>query len=127
MAGTNVLGGPVQVTVDGEVFTPVDAAKCVAGGTPESMQTEAITATDGTIPGFTQKAVIPTVEVPVAFVGTINVAALQAKDNSVVTVTYANGQVFVLSGAKWSGENEVDSGDGKLPLKFVGQRGSWSR
>lgn len=46
--------------------------------------------------------------------------------NMTVTVEFANGKVYTLSGAYVVGESNLDSEEGKAPLEFNGDKGRWS-
>lgn len=72
------------------------------------------------ITGFSEKSVIPYIEVEVIKTPDLKLKAIGAMVNTTVTGECADGTTYVLRNAWFAGTAELDGGEGKVTLRFEG-------
>lgn len=121
MAGQTVIAGIIEVLVDGEAIDISTDEVEVNSGEPMAKQ----------IMGGHGRPVGTALEPQEAYVsGEMHVTdftkhqALLRKTNATVTVRFPHG-TFVMSGAVFSSEGSIKSGQSKMGFKFTGSMGRW--
>jgi hypothetical protein len=75
---------------------------------------------------FKEEEVIPFVKAEVAVPKGTDMVRITGATNATVTVEFANGKVYTLSGAYLVGEANYSSDEGKASLEWNGIEGDWS-
>lgn len=78
------------------------------------------------VAGYKETAQRPYVRGEVVFVPGFPVQTLNNISNGTVTVEFANGTIYTLTGAWLEGEIATDGVEGKVTLEFTGTNGSWT-
>lgn len=112
------------VRVAGVAYVKRDGIQYSLKGTltiqPLDEQKEGVVGLDGPH-GFKATAVLPYISAQVTKTPDLSLRALQGVTNSTITAECADGTVYVLSNAFFSGLAELDAGEGQVTLKFEGQ------
>jgi hypothetical protein len=75
---------------------------------------------------YKEEDVIPFVKAEVLVPKGTPIQKIMDGTNMTVTVEFASGKVYTLSGAYVTGESNYDSEEGKASLEFNGTAGDWS-
>ncbi len=88
-----------------------------------SLKKEGILGSDGKVTGFKVSGVVPFIEGQITDTRDLNVKELQALTEGEITLELVNGKVFVLSGAEWSSDGNVETAEGAIAVRFEGVDG----
>ena len=108
--------GLIQVQVQGEIMDAKGAFTCGYG----RHKREAIVGSDG-IHGYKETPQVPYVEGAITDRGNLDVAALLDGRDKTITVSFANGKVFVLRDAWYAGDGTVSSEEAEIPVRWEGK------
>ena len=111
----NRIAGTAFVKRDGVQY----ALKGALTIQPLDTSREGVAGTDG-IHGFKEVAVVPYIEVEVTKTPELSLKALQGVTDSTVTAECADGTVYALRNAWFSGLAELDGVEGQVTLRFEG-------
>ena len=111
--------------IAGTAFVKVDGDQLTLSGTlkvdPSEFEREGMVGLSG-VAGFNEKNVIPEVEIEIFVTSQTDLTKLKDLVDGSVTVELANGKVFVLRNAWLASRLPIDGAEGKLPIKFQGQK-----
>lgn len=110
--------GLIQLQVNGEIF---DAKGSFSYNLGRPLR-EAIPGSDG-IHGFKETPQVAFVEGAITDRGTLDVAALVGQRDVTVTVTLANGKVFVLKDAWFAGDGTASTEEAEIPVRWESGNG----
>lgn len=111
------VGGIIEVQKDGEILKAKGSFK-VNLGRPK--RNEVINA-NGTI-DYTETPQVPFVEGELTDSADLDLDALVTGTAETITVSLATGKVFALADAVFAGEGDLESEDGKIPVRWIGSR-----
>ena len=111
------------IRVAGTCFVKRDGVQYSLKGSltiqPLSVERTGVTGMDG-IHGYSETPVVPFIELEVTKTPDLSVKAFEGVTDSTITAELADGTVYVLRNAWFSGQLSVDGGEGKVKLKFEG-------
>lgn len=114
----------VPIRVAGVCFLQRDGVAYALRGNlkimPLDRTKEGIAGADG-VHGYREIPVVPSIEAEVTS-ASISVKALQSVIDSTIRAECADGKVYLLSNAWFSGAAELDAAEGKVTVKFEGLR-----
>ncbi len=110
--------GTIEVQMNGEVLE----AKGGWTYNPGLFKREAIVGSRA-ISGFKETKLVPFIEGEITDRGALDLAKLYGADDVTVTLTLANGKVFVLRNAWWAGDGDVGTEDANIACRFEGLSG----
>lgn len=115
MAGTQFLGR-VYIRVNGQTIPSLPgSAKLNPGG----VERTPVVGDYGFL-GFTEKPVHGEIECDIAVSASTDLAALNDTTNASITFEADSGQVWIMRGAALAAPVNIQSGDGKAQVKFIG-------
>ena len=110
--------------VAGTCYVKVDGAQLVLSGAVEAPINKATRET--IVKGYyKEEDTTPFVKVEALVTRDTDIGKLSQGTNMTVTVEFANGKVYVLSGGYLVGEANYSSDEGKVSLEFNGTEGDW--
>lgn len=111
--------------IAGTCYVKVDGQQLVLTGAVEAPLNKSTRET--VVKGyFKEEDTVPFVKAEVAVPKGTNMAAITGATNATVTVEFANGSVYTLSGAYLVGEVNYSSDEGKASLEWNGTEGDWN-
>lgn len=114
------VAGVAYIKADGNQFTVKSGVEA-----PISQVTrEAVMGLAG-VGGYKETAQEPYVKFTSVFTADLNIQTITTSTNMTVTVEFANGYVYTLSGAYLRGEPTGNGEEGTLELEFSGLKGTW--
>ncbi len=111
-----IVSGLFNLLINGRLFVAKGNFTYNHGG----IKNEGQVASNGDIVGFKTSRMIPFIEGELIDTPDLDIKALQAIRDGEITLELANGKVFVLSGAHWSGDGNAQTEDGNVAIKFEG-------
>ena len=118
MANPNLIGGRIELSIDGEVYDAKGDFTYNLGADKR----EGVVGADG-VHGFTSAPQVPFVEGMITDRGTLNLdAVLRLGENDDVTATLAlsNGKTIVLRSAWYAGDGNVTTAAGEVQFRLEG-------
>lgn len=112
------VAGTAYAKADGNQFT-------VTGGAEAPLMDKKRESIEGAPGHFKETDLTPYVAITVIDDPDLPIAQLAAATDTTVTVEFANGRVYVLSGAYLVGEPAAKGEDGTLELRWEGTKGVW--
>ena len=112
------IGGIIQLQVNGEVMS-AKGNFTFNRGRP---MREAIVGAD-VVHGFKETPQVPFIEGEISDRGDLDVAALVTLTDATVTISLANGKMFVLNGAYFAGDGTANTEEGNMAVRFEGSNG----
>ncbi len=110
--------------VAGTVYVKIDGGQATVTGGAEVPLSDVKRET--VAPGFFKEEDLPPfVKVTCVDDPDLPIKQIMAADNSTVTVEFANGRVYVLSGAYVVGEPSAKGDDGTIDFEWNGTKGVW--
>lgn len=114
------LSGTCFVTVDGQSLSLQGALAAPIN----SVVRETVLGSAG-VAGFRETPVTPHISGDFFIDGNFPLQMLQQGENMTIVAEFANGRVYVLSGAYLTEEQEYNADDGTVTLRFDGMHGDW--
>lgn len=112
--------GRAFVKVDGQQITLTGVPKL----TPAQIKRDPIDGING-LAGFKQTAVSPMLEFETIDCKSLNLEAMQGHEDLAITLELLDGRQYSITGACLVDTVEIDYDEGKVNLKFVGNKGMW--
>ena len=110
-----LIGGIISFKINGKKYDARGDFKYSLGNPVR----EAVVGEDG-VHGYFEKPVAPHISGTISDNQNLNIRTLQKVSNATVTLALRNGKTISLSEAWFSGESEIEAGEGKIPFKFNG-------
>jgi len=110
--------GIIQLAINGELHD-AKGSFTYNFGAPKR---EAIIGSNG-VHGFKETPTVPMISGEITDRGSLDVGALVVLENATVTLSLANGKVFVLRQAWYSGDGSVQTDEGNIQLELSGVSG----
>ena len=121
MAGR--LAGIAYIKADGSQF----AVKGNVEAPISKTKREAVMGLGGVL-GYKEVAQKPYVKFEAGFTADFDINKITTSVNMTITVEFANGQVYTLTGGFLEGDDIAANGDeGTVPLQFAGLDGNWQK
>lgn len=111
-------GGIIEVKVDGKLYS-AKGSFTYNHGAPKR---DAIVGAD-VVHGYKEMPQVSFVEGEITDSQDLDVPALKAIKNATVTLSLANGKVFVLKNAWYASEGDVETEEGNIGFRFEGMNG----
>ena len=112
---SSALGGTAFLKVDGTQYLLRGNFKVY----PNLKERTGVAGADG-VHGYTEKFNVPSIEGDITDTGGLSIQGLQNITNSTITLELVNGKNYILNGAWYSGQANLDAVAGTLPVKFEG-------
>lgn len=112
------IGGTAYVKSDGKSFTVQGNLKL----NMSAFSREGIAGMDG-VHGYKETPTVPYISFDASYTASTDIETIHATTDATIQVELANGHVYLLSEAWFSGDLEIDGAEGKLGLKFEGISG----
>ena len=114
-----LIGGIFNLKIDGTLRTAKGDFTYNFG----SNKHEGILGSDGSVQGFKVMPLVPFIEGEITDQQDLDVKELQSLRDGEITLELVNGKVFVLSGAHWASDGNVNTGEGNIAVRFEGTDG----
>jgi len=115
MAGNKIIGGIIEVRIDG---APVQA-KGDFKYAPSFTKKTSVIGSDGTS-GFSTQHSIGYIEGEITDHKDMELSGITEIVDATVTLGLANGKMFILRGAAYTGDGSVSTGEGNIAVRFEG-------
>lgn len=109
------VAGIIQVQINGEIYS-AKGSWTVNIGAPKR---EAVVGSDA-VHGYKEMPQVPYVEGEITDRGTLSMSRLFAVTDATVTVSMANGKVYVLHDAWWAGDGNLTTEESAIAVRFEG-------
>jgi hypothetical protein len=110
-----VVGGIIQLKINGEVFPAKGDFDCNLG----RPMNEAVIGADS-VHGYKSTPQVPFIEGEITDQGALDINALVTITDATITIGLANGKTFALRDAWFAGEGTVNTGEGNIAVRFEG-------
>lgn len=115
------MAGTAYIKADGVQFEIKGNVECPVG----QFEREIVMGLSGPM-GHKETAKAQYVKFDAGFVADFPIDQLENNTNMTITVEYANGKVYTLTGAFYTGQGGANGEDGSIGVEFFGLNGVWS-
>lgn len=115
MAGENLVGGIIELKVNGEIQNAKGNFKYNLG----KQKREAIVGADR-VHGYKGLPQAPYIEGEITDRSNLDVEAFLNIDNGTITLSLANGKVIVLKEAWYAADGDIETEEGNIQVRFEG-------
>jgi len=114
----NKIAGTAYIKADGRQYSARGNFTVMV----DPFEREGIAGQDG-VHGYSEKPVVPYIEGDISDSPDFSIEDLQAVSDATVTLETASGKVYILRNAWAAGVRELDTEEGKIPVRFEGMSG----